>query len=241
MAEGKSNKRGKKGQASRDEVALKQRSDPRSEQRFEPKSSTTDILSVLAFSIAAVLVGAGTYGQWLRGEALGPHKYAPWLLASGAAVLLAAAILGPRPASPIRIGDAGIGLEKSPSEIERIAWNAVQKIILGEKSLTFQGEGLTLAIPLKAMPEAAGKALREARERIPDKASDIAKSPLESLSDSTAITLSLEPAQVAGTKCKASNRLIAFERDARLCGRCGEVYHKEEVPKRCLTCDARLK
>ena len=52
--------------------------------------------------------------------------------------------------------------------------------------------------------------------------------------------VTLEPAQVAGQKCKASGKLIAFEKDARLCGRCGEIYHKDSVPKRCEVCDARL-
>ena len=50
-----------------------------------------------------------------------------------------------------------------------------------------------------------------------------------------------ERAQLAGARCKASDELIAFEKDARLCGRCGEVYHKSHVPDRCLTCDAALK
>ena len=72
----KKTKKGGKKAPSRDEVVLKLRSDPRTEKRFEPKSSPSAILSVLAFSVAAVLVGAGTYGQWLRDEALGPHKAA---------------------------------------------------------------------------------------------------------------------------------------------------------------------
>ena len=53
--------------------------------------------------------------------------------------------------------------------------------------------------------------------------------------------LTLEPPQVAGQHCKQSDKLIAFEKDGRLCGRCGEVYHKDSVPQRCLTCDAALK
>ena len=32
----------------------------------------------------------------------------------------------------------------------------------------------------------------------------------------------------------------AFERDARLCPNCGEVYLKDQVPKKCLTCQAEL-
>jgi hypothetical protein len=52
--------------------------------------------------------------------------------------------------------------------------------------------------------------------------------------------IDLEPPQVAGLRCKATDRPITFERDARLCGRCGEVYHKDGAPKRCLTCEAQL-
>ena len=51
----------------------------------------------------------------------------------------------------------------------------------------------------------------------------------------------LEAPQLAGTRCKASDELIAFEKDARLCGRCGEVYHKDHVPPHCLSCEAKLK
>ncbi|MRG91449.1 hypothetical protein [Polyangium spumosum] len=240
MGEAKTKKGGKKA-STRDEVVLKLRSDPRTEKRFEPKSSPSAILSVLAFSVAAVLVGAGTYGQWLRDEALGPHKAAPWLIAAGAAVLIATALFGPRPALPIRVGDAGVGVEKGGNEIERIAWNVVRRIVLGERSLTVEGEGRSITISLAALPEAAGKVLREARERIPVVVEDLAPGALESRSEAGAETLPLEPAQVAGLKCKASGRLIAFERDARFCGRCGEVYHREAVPKRCETCDARLK
>ncbi len=241
MVDPKTNKREKKAAAPRDEIVLKLRSDPRTERRFEPKSSPGAILSVLAFSVAAVLVGAGTYGQWLRAEALGPHKAAPYLLAAGAAVLLATALFGPRAALPVRVGDAGVAVEKGANEIERIAWYAVRRIVLGDRALTVEGEGVTIAISLAALPQAAGKVLREARERIPARMEDIAAGALENAGEGAAETLPLEPAQVAGLKCKASGKLIAFERDARLCGRCGEVYHKDSVPKRCATCDARLK
>ncbi|MEZ4310170.1 MAG: hypothetical protein R3F14_19180 [Polyangiaceae bacterium] len=51
----------------------------------------------------------------------------------------------------------------------------------------------------------------------------------------------LDPPRIAGRACKASGQTIAFEKDARLCGRCGELYHKKSVPERCLTCEARLR
>jgi hypothetical protein len=50
-----------------------------------------------------------------------------------------------------------------------------------------------------------------------------------------------EPVQVAGRKCVVCAAVITFEVDARLCGRCGQVYHREHVPERCATCDGELK
>ena len=46
--------------------------------------------------------------------------------------------------------------------------------------------------------------------------------------------------QVAGRHCAASDKPIAFERDARLCPICGQVYLNGQVPKKCLTCSADL-
>jgi len=243
MGEGKT-KRAKKApaQAAQDDIVLKLRSDPRTERRFEPKSSPGAIATVLAFSVAAVLVGAGTYGQWLRDEALGPHKYAPFLLIGGAVVLLAAALFGPRQALPIRVGDAGVAVEKGKNEIDRIAWYAVTRIALEPGALLVKAaEGTSIRVPLPSMSAAAGKILREARVRRAALVEDIAQGDLEKAADNQGEGVALEPAQVAGLKCKASGKLIAFERDARLCGRCGEVYHKDNVPKRCLTCEGRLK
>ena len=73
-----------------------------------PKASSMAILSVIAMSIGAVAVGAGTFGQWLRADELGPHKYAPYLLIAGAILLLGVALFGQGTAKPIRVGDAGV-------------------------------------------------------------------------------------------------------------------------------------
>jgi primosomal protein N' len=47
--------------------------------------------------------------------------------------------------------------------------------------------------------------------------------------------------QVAGRRCAKCDAVITFEVDARLCAQCGQVYHREHVPDRCVTCDAELK
>ena len=66
------------------ELLLRTKDDPRKERRYEPKSSPMAVVSVVVMSIGAVLVGAGVYAQWLRGEELGPLKQAPYLLGGGA-------------------------------------------------------------------------------------------------------------------------------------------------------------
>jgi hypothetical protein len=70
---------------------------------------------------------------------------------------------------------------------------------------------------------------------------DIKEDALAAPDDAAGEVATLEPPQVAGLRCKATDKIIAFEADARLCGRCGEVYHKEGVPARCGTCDAALR
>ena len=58
--------------------------------------------------------------------------------------------------------------------------------------------------------------------------------------DGAGVESVLEPPQLAGLRCAATDRLISFEADARLCGRCGQAYHREGVPAHCKSCDAPL-
>jgi hypothetical protein len=224
---------------------LRLRKDPREERRFEPATSPSAWISVLGLSIASVLLGAGVYGQWLRSavrpELTEPHPYASYLLLGGALMLAAFALFGPRPARPVRVGDAGIGVEKGGSEIDRIEWRDVTRILLGGDTLSFQGPGTVLAIPIKQHPQAAARAVAEARARIPAKLEDVDTAGVPKLDEDAGELIPLEKPQLAGARCKASDELIAFEKDARLCGSCGEVYHKAHVPERCLTCDALLR
>jgi hypothetical protein len=221
--------------------ALRLSSDPRKERRYEPKAGSTAIASVIGMSVGALLLGAGVYAQFLRGEALGPHKYASYLLLGGALLLLAVAIFGPRAATPLRVGDAGIGREKDGSEIDRIEWRDIKRIVLGGDALTIESPGDTLIVSLKLHAQAAARIVAEAKARIPKALDDVDDKELETLDSGEGEVIPLEPAQVAGSRCKATDKLIAFEKDARLCGKCGEVYAKDSVPSNCLTCEAKLR
>jgi hypothetical protein len=114
-------------------------------------------------------------------------------------------------------------------------------MLLSDRALTVQSAVTSIVIPIPLQRDAAARALAEARKRIPGKVESIQSGALDKYDERAGQALPLEALQVAGQKCKASGKLIAFERDARLCGRCEELYHKDSVPKRCVTCDARLK
>ncbi len=218
---------------------LRLSTDPRSERRFEPKAGGSAIASVVAMSLGAVALGAGVYGQWLRAEELGAHPYAPYLMLGGAIVLLAVGLFGQKVAKPIRVGDAGVGPEKDANDVERLEWRDVDRVLFSGGVLTLQGQGTTVSIPVQTHGPAAARALREAKNRIPKKV-EVEDGAIPAPEDADGQVLPLEKPQLAGEYCKASGKPIAFEKDARLCGRCGETYHKDSVPPRCLTCDARL-
>lgn len=231
--------------SSADLVPLLERDDPRSERRFEPHTSLGTTLTVAAMSVGAVLAGAGVYGQWLRDmlspEELGPSKWAPWLLGASAFVLFAVALFGRWAAQAVRIGDAGVALEKGQGEVERVAWHDITGVTYGNGIIGVQGPGTNIGIHVGAHPDASALFASELATRLPARADALAAAALPSAPAGAGTVLPLEPPQVAGLHCRKSDKTIAFERDARFCGRCGELYHTASVPRRCLTCDAQLR
>lgn len=229
-----------KGAPSEDTRYLRQLSDPRHERRYEPTTSAFAIVTVLLFSIGAVALGAGVYAQWLRTGDAGPHPWSMYLLIAGAVLLLAVALFGQTGARPVRVGDGGVAVERDESTVERIAWCDVSRLLISSDAVTVQGEGVTLSVPRGAQALAASRIVKEARHRIPAKVEgDASVEPPPGAVEPA--NEPLEPPQIAGQTCKASGKVISFEKDARLCGRCGELYHKSHVPDRCATCDAKLR
>lgn len=215
---------------------LRQPTDRRTERRFEPRSNTGALFGLLVSCLGALGVGAGVFGQFVRKA--GVHPYALHMLVGGVVLFGLGLFASSRAAPALRVGDAGLAAERG-GVIERLAWHDVDVIRLASGALTFSGFGRLITIPLAAHPDAAWFALSEARSRIPARATAI-KDELPKMLPDGGELLVLEAPQVAGLRCKASDRLIAFENDARLCGRCGQAYHREEVPKHCKSCDARL-
>jgi hypothetical protein len=210
----------------------------RKERRFVPEQTQTTKLAFGGGMLGAVALGAGVYAQWLRDPAL---DYAPYIVAAGAAVLGVALLVGDTGAVPIRVGDAGIAIERG-SELVRLAWCDMQRISVEKGRLIARSADVTLTIPIAAHRAAVAWILGEGTRRVPE-VMDVKRRELEGLpepKDSDGELVPIEALQVTGRRCAATDKVISFERDARLCPTCAQVYLKDHVPKKCLTCGGEL-
>jgi hypothetical protein len=142
---------------------------------------------------------------------------------------------------PVRVGDAGIAIERG-ADVSRVAWYDLKSLRFDRKDLIVEGSTTTLKIPTAAHPKAAALAVLEAERRVPKavKVSDTDRKALPTVGDREGTAVAADGVQVAGNRCAASDTLISFERDARLCPNCGQSYHRDHVPKQCITCDIAL-
>lgn len=210
----------------------------RKERRFSPEQTYSSSSAVAVGMVGALAAGAGVWGQWISEN---PHGYAPFLFGGGAVALGAALWFGDAGAVPVRIGDAGIALERG-SELTRLAWCDLETIEVVGKQLMARGKNVSFGIPIAAQPKAVAWILAEGTRRVPD-VMNVKQSELKTLpepKDLDGELVPLEGVQVAGRHCAASDKTIAFERDARLCPNCAQVYLKDEVPKKCVTCERDL-
>ena len=210
----------------------------RKERRFLPEATYASRASIAGGMLGALVLGAGVYGEWLRDE---PRVIAPYLFGAGAMALGAALWFGDAGALPVRVGDAGIVIEKG-NELARLAWCDVERISKEGSDLVAKGKDLTLRIPVAAHRAAVAWILSEGTQRIPAMM-DVKRQSLEGLpepKDSDGELVAMEGLQVAGRHCAASGKPVSFERDARLCPVCGQVYLKDQVPAKCVTCSNSL-
>ncbi|HEY6725920.1 MAG TPA: hypothetical protein VI197_17925 [Polyangiaceae bacterium] len=210
----------------------------RLEQRFLPKTTSTGWALLGIGMLGALALGAGVFGQWVQDP---PVDYAVYLIAAGAAGLAAALWFGELSATPVRVGDAGIALEKG-AELVRFGWCDIENVSIEKDQLFVKTAESSFAIPVAAHPQAIAWLLKEGVQRVPDvvnvKRRDLAQLPKPEASAGE--ELQVEGLQVAGRRCKQSDKLISFEEDARLCPNCCEVYHRLHVPKDCATCKQTL-
>lgn len=221
----------------------------RLERRFFPQSTFSPVLVRGFGAIGATVLGAGAFGMARAESFLADEKLRaiPSYLVAGGAILTGLAIwLGTSSDPPIRVGSPGIGMDRG--ETRRMPWWAVHQISWkgGAQALVVAGkddtgQSWTLEIPLAAQPQAVAWIVEEAQRRIPKKVdlSEEALSAIPRLDDHAGLVVELEPLQVVGRRCAASDKIISYEPDARVCTRCERVYAKGSVPKKC-KCGASL-
>ncbi len=228
MADVKKSKTKRPGQAKR----------LRKERRFEPEPTYASRASIGGGMLGALVLGAGVYSQWLSDN---PRAVAPYLFGVGAASLGAALWFGDAGALPVRVGDAGVAIEKG-TELARLSWCDMERVFTERGELVAKGKELTLRIPIAAHRTAVAWILSEGTQRLPA-VMDVKRQSLQGLpepKDNDGDFVTIEGLQVAGRQCAASGKPISFERDARLCPVCAQVYLRDQLPKKCVTCDAEL-
>ncbi len=211
------------------------------ETRFEQASSHRDLIAVLLLSIGALALGAGIYAQWFW-RAAEPPTYAPLLLVAGAGLIAAYAIYAPGPLETLVVGELGVG-KASDGRVDRMAWYEFEEVSLSHGALLLKTAGKPLHLPLKAYPAAARVIIAEALQRIPKRVA-IGEDEMAKLGPPKADageTREAEPPQVTELRCRNSNKPLTIERDVRMCARCGALYHRKGVPRRCNECRRILK
>jgi hypothetical protein len=229
----------KKAKSSKRERAIRQ------ELRFEPRPSANPATVYLLIALGALAMGAGAWEQFgptVSDSGVPSLAAGRYLLFAGALIVGAAIWLGTSGQPALRVGDAGIAVDKG--QIRRMAWYAVDRIEWRQETIRVTGtdetgEVMTILAPLSSQPQAATWIVREARERIPSHVDVPADATLPEPRDDAGQTIRLDSPQVVGKRCAASSQVIAYEPDARLCRRCGRVYHKAAVPETC-ACGASL-
>lgn len=210
----------------------------RTERRFEAESTHASRLTTLTGMAGGLALGAGVYAQWVRED---PLSFAPYLVAAGGVALGGALFkTGAEPAK-VRVGEAGVALEKG-ADLTRILWCDVERIALEGDTLVVRGKEATVSFRIDEQPKAAAWVVSEAQQRVPGVVglSEKERERFGKPNDKDGEVVRVDELQIAGRNCRASDKPIAFERDARLCPTCSEVYLKDQVPKKCLTCQADL-
>ena len=227
----------------------KAKSKERLERRFTPRPTTNPSVVKALGGLGAAALGAGTFAQFghqLMNSELPPYPFGTGLVAGGALMCGAAVWLGTSGEQVLRVGAGGIAVEKG-KEVTRIPWYGIERIVWEPISrvLAIQGTddmGKTgrLVVSPESHPAAAAWVVKEARSRIPALV-DVPDEThgLPEASASAGELLVMDPVQVVGRRCAVTQKIIAYEPDARVCPRCERVYYKLEVPDEC-ACGASL-
>jgi len=214
-------------------------SQKRSERRFSTNLTHMPLLAALVGIGGCFALGVGVFGLWILDE---PLSYASYLVALGGLGLGLAMWFGQPAENAVAVGDAGVALEND-REVKRIPWFELRSLRVNGNTMSIEGQEQSLSFSIRANADAASAILKEAAERVPD-VLDVDAEVMKSLPAPDRLSASLSEVtddQVSGARCANSDKLIALEADARFCKKCGQLYHREEVPELCKSCDEPLK
>jgi hypothetical protein len=214
----------------------------RRERRFFPRPTASPAVVYALGGVGALVLGAGAWAQWFRVVVTNVDAsatYGTWVLAAGIVIIGVAIWFGTSGEPTLRVGDGGVVVEKGG--VRRMAWHAVDSVTYEGASATVVARGhdegggeLVVRARVASHPQAAAWIVAEARSRVPSVVSigdDVA---LPAARPTAGERVTLDPVQIVGRRCAASNAIIAFEPDGRLCSRCERVYHRDHLPETCL-------
>jgi len=219
--------------AKRKAAVLRKLDDVQREWRFEPAAGGLQVAGVVIMSLGGLALGAGVYAGLILEDGAPSTRYAPYLLAGGIVLLTLYFFFGRSGGLPLRVGDLGVGTEEG-EDVHRLAWYQIQSVSLIEGALKLKPVGRAIVVPLASHPAAARRIAAEAKARIPERC-ELEGASLGPPADDDP-QVEVEPPQVTNLRCAASDTAIAVEKDVRLCGACGVVYHRKHVPPVCVEC-----
>ncbi len=212
-------------------ATLRKLDDVEREWRFEPSAGGLQVVGVVVMSLGGLALGAGVYAGLILEDGSPTSKFGPYLLAAGIVLLALYFFFGRGGAQPIRVGDLGVGTEDG-DDVHRVAWYQIQSVSRVEGALKLKPVGRAIVVPLAIHPAAARRIAAEAKARIPERCE------IEGLGKPSADDpqVEVEPPQVTNLRCAASDTALSIEKDVRICGACGAVYHRKHVPSVCVEC-----
>ncbi len=211
----------------------------RKERRFATSSTFMPLWVAILGLVACFALGMGVFGFWILDPAA---SYASYLISAGALGLGVALWLGQPKESAVSVGDAGIAVEDG-RQTSRIHWYAMRSLRVETGKVLVEAKSQKLTFLLGANRAATALVLKEAAVRVPD-ILDVDRTVIETLPNPDEVrgfSSEVEDDQLTGSRCAASKKLITLEEDARICPRCGQVYHRESVPETCSSCATELK
>ncbi len=210
-----------------------------SESRYEPQATLGGVIAVVMMSLGGVALGAGLWAMLLLEPGRPAATYGPYGAALGA-LLLVGFLLARRDGKVLRVGELGVAVE-ADGKLARTAWFEVHRLSMSNAALRLTTDRQPLQIPLRTQRAAAARIVAEALKRIPKRV-ELEDDDLARIGEpgEEGEQLSVDPPQVAGRRCRSSDQTLTFEKDVRMCGRCGALYHCDSVPRRCSECASKL-